>query len=87
MNILFDLLHPADVNLFKNVVYTLKKQGHLIFLIYRERGALERIAKSEFPDLEVIRIGTHSKTISGKIFSLFKREFQAFYFSENIRLI
>jgi predicted glycosyltransferase len=80
MNILFDLLHPADVNLFKNVVYSLKKQGHTVYLIYRERGALERIAKSEFPDLEVIKIGTHSKSISGKIYSLIKREYQAFLF-------
>jgi predicted glycosyltransferase len=84
MNILFDLLHPADVNLFKNAVYTLKKQGHTVFLIYRERGALERIAKSEFPGLEVTRIGTHGKSIPGKILSLIKREYQAFtYFKKH----
>lgn len=80
MNLLFDLLHPADVNLFKNSVYKLKEEGATVFLAYRERGALERIARSEFPAFEIARLGTHRKRLAGKIFSILQREIMAYRF-------
>lgn len=80
MNILFDLLHPADVNLFKNSIYNLSKEGHQVYLTYRQRGVLDLIAKSELPEFELVRLGTHRKSLLGKIFSIIQREVLAFRF-------
>jgi len=84
MNILFDLVHPADVNLFKNAITILAQRGDKVFVAYRERGILEKIAKSELPGFDVIRLGKHKKSLAGKIFSVPFREFQCFnYFRKN----
>jgi uncharacterized protein len=84
MNILFDLLHPSDVNLFKNTILTLPKLGHKVFITFRERGALKEIAQREFSDYNVVQIGKHRKGILQKIFSIIEREFKTyFYFRKN----
>jgi predicted glycosyltransferase len=80
MNIMFDLLHPADVNLFKNSVNTLKQEGQSVFLTFRQRGVLEIIAKSEFPEINLNRLGVHRKNLAGKVYSIIQREALAFRF-------
>jgi predicted glycosyltransferase len=80
MKILFDLLHPADVNLFKNSVYTLSQQGHSIFLAYRQRGVLDIIARSEFPEIDLTRLGIHRKSRLGKLYSIIQKEILTFKF-------
>jgi len=80
MRVLFDLLHPADVNLFKNTVFRLKEEGHTVYLTYRQRGVLERIARSEFPGMELVKLGTHRKGTFNKIMGMISREFEAFRF-------
>jgi uncharacterized protein len=84
MNILFDLLHPADVNLFRNTIFKLSQNGHKVFVAYRQRGVLEKIARNELPGFEIAQLGQHKKSLSGKIFSVLKREFDCFvYFKKN----
>ncbi|NOU17097.1 MAG: DUF354 domain-containing protein [Bacteroidales bacterium] len=80
MNILFDLLHPADVNLFRNSINTLSQEGNLVYLTYRHRGVLDLIAKSELPEFTITRLGSHRKSLFGKIFSIIQREYLAFRF-------
>ncbi|NVO08495.1 MAG: DUF354 domain-containing protein [Bacteroidales bacterium] len=80
MNILFDLLHPADVNLFKNAIYNLSKEGYKVYLTYRQRGVLDLIAKSELPEFDIVSLGVHRKSLFGKIFSIIQREVLAFRF-------
>lgn len=80
MNILFDLLHPADVNLFKNSIYKLKNEGQSVFLTFRQRGVLEIIARSEFPDFILNRLGIHRNNLAGKVYSIIQREVLAFRF-------
>lgn len=37
MKILFDIAHPADVHLFKNVIFNLKKHGHSVLVTARNK--------------------------------------------------
>jgi uncharacterized protein len=78
MNILFDLVHPADVNLFKQSILILKEKGHNVILTLRKRGALQRIAESEFPGFKIIIMGSHQKKLGSKIFAFIGREFSFF---------
>ncbi len=89
MNILFDLLHPADVNLFKNSIYNLSKDSYKVFLTYRQRGVLDLIAKNELPEFDIVRLGVHRKNLLGKVFSIVQREVLAFRFlrRNKIRLV
>ncbi len=89
MNILFDLLHPADVNLFKRSIYSFSHEGNALYITYRQRGVLELIAKSELPEFEIVKLGVHRKSIFGKIFSIIQREFLAFRFlrKNKIRIV
>lgn len=43
MKILFDLNHPAHVHLFKNFIFYLKKQGHYVFVVSRDKDITQRL--------------------------------------------
>jgi predicted glycosyltransferase len=66
MKILFDIVHPADVNFFYNFIYILRRLGHEVFITGLNRGTLPCIIKKEFPDIEVKIIGKHR----GNLFSI-----------------
>jgi predicted glycosyltransferase len=83
MNILFDLLHPADVNLFKNTINLLSQKGYNVLISYRDRGKLAAIAGAELPNYKLNKIGEHKKKIIGKITSLLTREISAYFFLKN----
>jgi len=78
MNIHFDLVHPSDVNLFKNAINKLHLQGHRIFLTLRERGKLSVIAKTELGSFEISTIGKHEKGFIKKLAALIRREVDLF---------
>ena len=63
MNILFDFLHPVDINFFLNAIKILKKEEHKIYLTYRDRGPVRVILNNELPDIESIKIGRHYNKI------------------------
>ena len=67
MNILFDLVHPADLNLFKPSIDKLKQDNHNVIITLRKRGALQRITENELPDFEILAVGSHKKNLPGKI--------------------
>jgi len=78
MNILFDLVHPSDVNLFKNAISLLEKEGHIIHITIRERGKLYSIAKEELKNYKIDVIGKHENGFINKAFALLKREIDLF---------
>lgn len=86
MNIHFDLVHPSDVNLFKNAIIRLHKEGHEIFLTLRERGRLSEIAKTELSSFEICPIGKHESRFFNKLYALVKREFQLFQYLKNKKI-
>lgn len=77
MNILFDFVHPADVNLFTNVIRYLQTNhpDYKLYITYRDRGILGKLLQNEVHGLEIIKIGEHQKTFMRKLLHLFIREF------------
>ena len=43
MNILFDIGHPKDVNVFKNVILKLQERGHEIKIVARAKENTKRV--------------------------------------------
>ena len=59
MRILIDIVHPADVNFFKNALTLLRKKNNQIFVSVMQRGNLAKLVEEEFgKGAEVI--GKHS---------------------------
>ena len=54
MKILFHLGHPAHFHLFKNVISSLKKNGHTIFILIKKKDVLEQLLIEH--DLEYFNI-------------------------------
>lgn len=80
MKILFDLLHPADVNLFKGTMYALTRVGHEIYIMYRERGVLAKIVANELSDFPIIKIGNHRRGLLRKIYGGIQRDLKCLPF-------
>lgn len=57
MRILVDLVHPADVNFYKNAIAELRKD-HEVFITAMDRGKLKEIARAELGSVTVV--GRHS---------------------------
>ena len=84
MNVLFDLNHPVDVNFFKYSITFLKKTGHNVKVIFRERGKLESIIKHEIQDVSIRSLGNHRKTFLGKVIFQLLRDFHIYrYIKKN----
>ncbi len=78
MNVLFDFVHPADVNLFTNVIRLLQEKHpeYKLFITYRDRGILGKLLQNEIHELCIVKIGEHQKTFFKKLLHLFLREFK-----------
>lgn len=55
MNIIIDVGHPKDVNVFKNVLFTLQKKGHRIKIIARDRENTKNVLSSLGFEYEVCK--------------------------------
>lgn len=76
MKILFDMLHPAHVHKFKNVIKELEKRGHKVIITVRDKDVtIDLLNKYNFSYTSISKIG-------GNFFDLFKEGF-----SRNIKLI
>jgi predicted glycosyltransferase len=63
MKIIFDIMHPAHLNFFKNSIFRLAAKGHVVKIIVLNRGRVPSIVKKELKgfDIEVIGLHTGSK--------------------------
>lgn len=69
MRLLVDLNHPVDVNFFKNAIRRLAKEHNCdIEITVQPRGKLIPILQRELPDFPFTSIGTHRKSLIGKVF-------------------
>jgi uncharacterized protein len=62
MNILIDIKHPAQLNLFKYISKHLKEKGWNITICFLDRGKLARIIEKEYSGFECIKIGSSKGT-------------------------
>lgn len=74
MNILIDIIHPADANFYKNAVAELTNLGHTVTFTVLRRGRLPLIMKKEYPDYEQILLGTHKGGFIHKILGICFRQ-------------
>ena len=49
MKIVFDIMHPAHVIFFKNIIGIFEKAGNEIVITVLERGRVPVIVRKEFP--------------------------------------
>ncbi|KKG02327.1 DUF354 domain-containing protein [Methanosarcina mazei] len=63
MNILFDIGHPKDVNVFKNVIWKLQERGHEIKIVARAKENTKRVLEEYGFEYEVCK---HHKKMIGK---------------------
>ena len=54
MKVLFHLGHPAHFHLFKNVIASLKKEDHKVFILIKKKDILEELLKESDFDYENI---------------------------------
>lgn len=64
MKVIVDIGHPKDVNVFKNIILTLIKNGHEIKIVARAKENTDRILKDHGFSCEY---GPYYKSIAGKI--------------------
>lgn len=68
MTIVFDILHPAHINLFKETIKTLDQNNHQIIVICINRGKLPVICKDELGSIDLHVIGRHRNNKASIIF-------------------
>lgn len=68
MKIIFDLMHPAHVNFFRNAIRILQSEGHEIVISVLDRGKVPSIVKKEFPGIRTKLIGKHRGTAFSILF-------------------
>ncbi len=69
MNILFDIAHPASVHFFKNLIKQLKKDGHTVIVLARNKDITFTLLETY--NIDYIKLGKHYKSILGKLFGAF----------------
>lgn len=74
MKIVIDLRHYPHVNFFKNVVDVLKQKHHSIELVVLDRGRLLDIAREEYPDENIKKLGRYFKSRLGLLRKVIVRE-------------
>ncbi|WP_276499740.1 DUF354 domain-containing protein [Pontibacter litorisediminis] len=62
MKILFDIKHPAQLNLFKGLSKELKDEEWDVTICYLERGKLPRIIETEYAGFKTIPVGSSKGT-------------------------
>ena len=81
MNIIFDISHPAHINLFKHSIYYFhKKSNYNVFVTCLRRGKLPTIAKEELKDINLTFVGRHRGTTLSIIFEANIRKFFELFF-------
>ncbi len=79
--LIVDIRHPAHLNFFRPVLYKLKSEGWIIDIVAIDRGRVYKIAKKEYADFKVTKIGVHRGTKFSIIFEAnILRFFQMFFF-------
>ncbi|MCB0656580.1 MAG: DUF354 domain-containing protein [Saprospiraceae bacterium] len=74
MRILFDIGHPGHVHLFKNLAQRFINEGSEVLFTTRDKEFEHHLLKAE--GLPFVSLGKHYKSITGKIWGLFKYDFK-----------
>lgn len=67
MKIIIDIGHPKDINVFKNVIFSLKNHGHEVKIVGRAKENIKKILEEYGFQCE---FGPYYKNIVGKVFGI-----------------
>lgn len=81
MNILFQLGHPAHYHLFKNVIASLQKDGHQVYVLIKKKDILEDLLKASGTTYVNILPGGRKSSKIGIAWSLVVRLWRVFWFA------
>jgi uncharacterized protein len=70
---LFDIVHLAHFNFFKNAMLRLKEEGHNVEVTFLDRGKIGKVLQKEIPQFKITKLGTYSESNFGKIFMILRR--------------
>ena len=73
MNLLFNLVHISDLNLFKSAINKLAMSNQ-VYVTVRQRGNLLKVVEKEL-NLPIIIVGDHKQTFLKKVIGIFKSEY------------
>lgn len=76
MNVLFDIGHPVDVHLYKNLALNLESKGHKTMWTAREKDITESLLKSY--GFDYYMLGKNQDTLSKKIMGILPYEYKLF---------
>lgn len=62
MNILIDVKHPAQLNLFKNLISRLSDEGCSCYVSYLDRGRISKIIQREYKGVPLYPVGSSEGT-------------------------
>ena len=83
MKILVDIGHPAHVHVFKNAIRELRKKGHEITIVTKDKevaiGLLEKFG------LDYINLGKPGKGLFGKAHSLVYFDYQLYKIAKKVK--
>jgi len=67
VKIVFDIVHPADVNFFRNLMTRFMNEGHRVTIICLRRGRLPEIVSRELATVPVVHVGRYGRSSLGLI--------------------
>ena len=82
MKILFDISHPKGVNIFKNVIWSLQKKGHVVKITARDKEVVLQKLDAYGFDYEA---GKHYKGLANKAIGLIKNDLWLYGFSKKFQ--
>ncbi|MBN1542873.1 DUF354 domain-containing protein [candidate division KSB1 bacterium] len=86
MTLLFDIVHPVDVNFFRRAAESLERQGHEIRIVYRRRGKLAGILGCELGRFQPRPCGSHQSRAALKLPAQIARVFSLLPFLRSQRV-
>ena len=84
MNILFDIAHPANVHFFRHLIKGLKKEGHNVIVLARNKDITFKLL--DVFDIEYIELGKHYKTLIGKLFGAVSHILKMFFYGLKFKI-
>lgn len=82
MKVLFDIVHPAHVHFYKNIIWGLKKRGHQITIVARDKDVTCALLNHYGFNYTSIGLSGH-KTLFGQFCELMNRNWAIFCISRN----
>lgn len=83
MKVLIDIGHPGHVHYFKNLIWSLEKDGHELFVVARDRGVINELLDGY--NIKFINRGTGRNSKIGKFIYMIEADIKLFFISLKIK--